>query len=77
MTLTAIIAATGRALARLAQRMTEEPPEFTCADCDRQASCGLPPSKDCLYKLMMQEDRRLRTVRAPRSVDYIFTRRPL
>ncbi len=77
MTLTAIIAATGRALARLTQRMTDDRYEFTCADCERQASCGLPPSKDCLFKLMVQEDRRLRAVRAPRSIDYTFTRRPL
>lgn len=24
--------------------------EFTCGDCERSASCGLPPSEDCVVK---------------------------
>ena len=76
MTLHAIMQATGRALSRVAHRLADDTEEFTCGQCARQESCGLPPSKDCLYKLMMQQDS-LHSVRAPRSYDYFMTRRPL
>ena len=76
MTLHAIMQATGRALSRVVRRLTDNTEEFTCGQCGRQESCGLPPSKDCLYKLMMLQDRE-HLPRAPRSYDYFMSRRPL
>ena len=29
--------------------------EFTCGDCERRLRCGLPPTEDCLMKLMEHE----------------------
>lgn len=77
MTLHAIMQATGRALTRLAHRLTDRSEDFTCGQCARQDSCGLPPSKDCLYKLMVVHDRELHGVRGPKYTDYVLTRRPL
>ncbi len=77
MTLRAIMQATGRALARLGHRLAHENEDFTCGECARQESCGLPPSKDCLYKLMVLQDRQLHSVPGPRGYDHFLTRRPL
>jgi hypothetical protein len=77
MTLHAIMQATGRALSRVADRLTDHFEEFTCGQCARQESCGLPPSKDCLYKLMVLHDRQLHAVGRPTNYDYFMTRRPL
>jgi hypothetical protein len=77
MTLHAMMQATGRALARLGHRLTEDTEEFTCGQCARQESCGLPPSKDCLYKSMVLQERQLHSVPAPHSYDHVLTRRPL
>ena len=77
MSLHAIMQATGRALARAAHRFTQDSQEFTCGQCARQQSCGLPPSKDCLYKLMVLQDRQLHAARAPGGMDDFLTRRPL
>jgi hypothetical protein len=76
MTLHTIMQATGRALSRVAHRLTEETEDFTCGQCARQESCGLPPSKDCLYKLMVLQER-THAPRAPRGYDYFMTRHPL
>jgi len=77
MTLHALMQATGRALSRVAHRLTDDTEEFTCGQCARQESCGLPPSKDCVYKLMVLNERQLHGVPPPRSFDYFMTRRPL
>jgi hypothetical protein len=77
MTLHGIMQATGRALARVAHRLTGDTEEFTCGQCARQDSCGLPPSKDCLYKLMVLHERQLHSVGPPSDYDYFMTRRPL
>ena len=77
MTLHAIMQATSRALSRVAQLVGEPTEEFTCGQCARQESCGLPPSKDCLYKLTVLNDRRLNGVPGPQYSDYVLTRRPL
>jgi hypothetical protein len=77
MTLHAIIQATGRALSRVAHRLASDNEEFTCGQCARQESCGLPPSKDCLYKSMVLQERQLHSVPAPHSYDHVLTRRPL
>jgi hypothetical protein len=77
MTLHAMMQATGRAISRAAHRLTDHTEEFTCGQCARQESCGLPPSKDCLYKLTMLNEHRLNGVPGPRYCDYVLTRRPL
>jgi hypothetical protein len=77
MSLHAMLQATGRALARAAHRLSDDTEEFTCGRCARRESCGLPPSKNCLYKLMVLQDRRVNGVLGPRHFDYVLTRRPL
>lgn len=35
-------------------------PDFTCGDCDRVETCGLPPSQDCVIMLgQIERNRKL------------------
>jgi len=65
MTALSAFVATGRAIARFAQRLTEERVEFTCGHCDRNAQCGLAPSQECVYRLMQIAEQRPRPGRWP------------
>ncbi len=58
MTVLSAFVATGRALSRLAQRLAEDPGEFTCGQCDHNARCGLAPNQECVYRLMQIAERR-------------------
>jgi hypothetical protein len=44
-TILAILSGLARAIAAPVRE-----PEFTCGDCERNAFCGLPPTKDCIAR---------------------------
>lgn len=59
--------ATTRAVARAARRRLAGPGTFACSQCDRNAQCGLPPQDDCVYRLMLIEERGRYPARPVRS----------
>jgi hypothetical protein len=65
MTALSAFVATGRAISRFVQQLVADRTEFTCGQCDRNASCGLPPSQECVYRLMQVAERRPRAARWP------------
>lgn len=52
-------------LVAIARFVVPPPRRFTCANCERNARCGLPPSDECIYALMTMEGDRESRSRPP------------
>jgi hypothetical protein len=68
MSLFTALTAFGRKIARGADRLVAEDAAaaFTCGQCDRNESCGLPPSRECLHRLMLLSEGRQYSARPAR-----------